>query len=175
MLGLVFAVLTATASPPATTLLLEHGTVYVSAEAKTRKASIVLRDGKVEFVGDAARARTLARGARRMDLTGAFVFPGWADAHGHLLGLGKSLEIADMRGAASASEAAKRVGNLAAKLPAGAWVEARGWDQNLWPGKAFPDARELDAGAGGRPVAARRVDGHAVWVNSVALERAGIR
>ncbi|HLN92561.1 MAG TPA: hypothetical protein VK389_01755, partial [Thermoanaerobaculia bacterium] len=97
MLGLVFAVLTATASPPTTTLLLEHGTVYVSAEAKARKASIVLRDGKVEFVGDAARARTLARGARRMDLTGAFVFPGWADAHGHLLGLGKSLEIADMR------------------------------------------------------------------------------
>jgi predicted amidohydrolase YtcJ len=175
MLGLVFAVLNGTASPPATTLLLEHGTVYVSAEAKALKASIVLRDGKVEYVGDAARARNLARGARRMNLTGAFIFPGWADAHGHLLGLGKSLEIADMRGAASASEAAKRVGDLAAKLPAGAWVEARGWDQNLWPGKAFPDARELDAVAGGRPVAARRVDGHAVWVNSVALERAGIR
>lgn len=175
VLGLAFAVLTGAASPPVTALLLENGTVYVSADAKARKASIVLRDGRVEFVGEPARARTVARGAKRMDLSGAFVFPGWADAHGHLLGLGKSLEIANLRGAATAADAARRVGELAATLPVGAWVEARGWDQNLWPGKAFPDARELDSVAGGRPVAARRVDGHAVWANSVALERAGIR
>lgn len=167
--------LTGTAPPPGPALLLENGTVYVSAEAKGRKASIVLRDGVVEFVGDPARARSLARGARRLDLSGAFIFPGWADAHGHLLGLGKSLEIADLRGLASASEAAKRIGDLASRLPAGAWVEGRGWDQNLWPGRAFPDARDLDAVAGGRAVAARRVDGHALWVNSAALERAGIR
>jgi predicted amidohydrolase YtcJ len=175
-LAFVFAVLTAAASGSgeAAALLLENGTVYVSAESSPRKAAVLLRDGKVVFVGKAAEVRSLARGVRRVDLSGAFVFPGWADAHGHLVGLGKSLEIANLRGARSAAEAALRIGQLAAKLPAGTWVEGRGWDQNLWPGKSFPDARDLDSAVADRPVAARRVDGHALWVNSLALEKAGI-
>ena len=50
-----------------------------------------------------------------------------------------------MRGSADSADAARRIAELASKLPAGAWVEGRGWDQNLWPGKSFPDARDLDA------------------------------
>jgi predicted amidohydrolase YtcJ len=173
VLSVVLLLLT-TAAAPSNDLLLENGTVYVSANASARVESVLLREGKVAFVGEPERARKMAGGARRVDLTGAFVFPGWADAHGHLLGLGKSLEIADLRGAASATEAAHRISALAGTLPAAAWVEGRGWDQNLWPGKSFPDARDLDRVVAGRPVAARRVDGHAVWVNSMALERAGI-
>jgi predicted amidohydrolase YtcJ len=173
VLSLVLTVLVA-AVAPTNALLLENGTVYVSANASPRVASVLLRDGKVAFVGERERVRRMAGGARRVDLTGGFVFPGWADAHGHLLGLGKSLEIADLRGAASAADAADRIGKLAARQPSVAWVEGRGWDQNLWPGKSFPDARDLDRVVADRPVAARRVDGHAVWVNSVALERAGI-
>jgi len=174
VLGLVFAILTRAAAPAGAALLLENGTVYVSAGARPRVASIVIRDGKFAFVGARERARSLAPGAPRIDLKGEFVFPGWADAHGHLLGLGKSLEIASLRGALSAKEAAQRIGSLAATLPAGGWVEGRGWDQNLWPGKSFPDARDLDAVVADRPVAARRVDGHALWVNTAALEKAGI-
>jgi hypothetical protein len=62
----------------------------------------------------------------------------------------------------------------AQSLPAGNWAEGRGWDQNRWPGQAFPDARDLDAELPERPAAARRVDGHAVWVNTAALKAAGI-
>ncbi|HEU5251045.1 MAG TPA: amidohydrolase [Thermoanaerobaculia bacterium] len=177
MLALVFAVLTFAAPGAAegNHLLLENATVYVSADAKPRKASVVIRDGKIAFVGEGERARSVAGAAKRIDLSGSFVFPGWADAHGHLYGLGKSLEIANLRGAATAAVAAGRIGELAARLPAGSWVEGRGWDQNLWPGKSFPDARDLDAIVPDRPVAARRVDGHALWVNSTALEKAGIR
>ncbi|MEO8347691.1 MAG: amidohydrolase family protein, partial [Acidobacteriota bacterium] len=155
-------------------LLLENATVYVSAESKPRKLAILAKEGRVVFVGDASRARKLAGDAKRIDLAGAYVFPGWTDAHGHLLGLGKSLEIANLRGAADSAEAARRISELAVKLPAGTWVEARGWDQNLWPGKSFPDARDLDAVEATRPVAARRVDGHALWVNTRALTIAGI-
>jgi hypothetical protein len=88
--------------------------------------------------------------------------------------LGKSLEVAQLRAAADSRDAARRIAELAAKLPAGSWVEGRGWDQNLWPGKTFPDARDLDAVVADRPVAARRVDGHALWLNSRALAVAGI-
>lgn len=174
MLGIALLTLLASSPPGGPDLLLENATVYATADAKPQKLSIVARDGRIAFVGETARARRLARPGRRVDLSGAFVFPGWADAHGHLLGLGKSLEVAQLRGAADSTDAARRIAELAAKLPAATWVEGRGWDQNLWPGKSFPDARELDAVVADRPVAARRVDGHALWVNSRALAIAGI-
>jgi predicted amidohydrolase YtcJ len=172
LLPILLALLPATA--PAADLLLEGGNVYESATAAPRKVSVLIRDGTVLFVGDPDQARSSARSPERIDLRGGFVFPGWADAHGHLVGLGKSLEIADLKGAKSAAEAASRLGAAAKALPPAAWVEGRGWDQNLWPGKAFPDAAALDAALPGRVVVARRVDGHAVWVSSAALAAAGI-
>jgi len=50
----------------------------------------------------------------------------------------------------------------------------RGWDQNRWPGQQFPTRAALDAAIADRPVFATRIDGHAAWVNSVALRAAGI-
>ncbi len=148
--------------------------MYVSASAKPAHSSILIRRGKILFVGDPAEARQKAKGAQRMDLRGRFVFAGWSDAHGHLEGLGEALEIADLRRAASAAEAARRIASKAAALPAGAWAQGRGWDQNLWAGKLFPDAKDLDAAVPDRPAVAERVDGHAIWVNSRALEAAGL-
>ncbi|HEY3203502.1 MAG TPA: amidohydrolase [Thermoanaerobaculia bacterium] len=159
---------------PKADLLLENGIVYVSPEAAPRKASIVVADAKILFVGDAARARKLGKSARIVDLRGAFVFPGWADAHLHLQGVGKDREITNLRGAASAAEAARRMASSAASLPTGRWIEGRGWDQNLWPGREFPDATTLDALLPDRPAVARRVDGHAIWLNHAALKAAGI-
>ncbi len=161
------------AAPPAD-LLLEGGIVYASADAPPRPASIVIAGGRILFVGEPERARRAARGARAVDLGGRFVFPGWTDAHVHLLGLGRARETADLRAASSAEDAAERMARSAAGLPMGAWVEGRGWDQNVWPGKSFPDARQLDRALPQRPAVARRVDGHALWINSPALEAAGI-
>jgi predicted amidohydrolase YtcJ len=172
LLTLLLAV--ATAAPPATHLLLEGGTVYASSEARPGSASVLISDGKIAFVGDAEEARRRAGTAPRRDLRGAFVFAGWTDAHLHLLELGQSLESADLRGAANADEAAARMAAAAERLPPGVWVEGFGWDQNRWPGAAFPDAHALDRAVSGRPAVARRVDGHAIWVNSAALSAAGI-
>ena len=175
MLALVLALLTRSPASVPPALLFEGGTVYAAADAEPQKASILVRGARIEFVGASEEARRRDSDAKRVDLSGAYVFPGWADAHAHLLGLGKSLEVANLRGAASAAEAAKRIRALVERLPrTTAWAEARGWDQNLWPGKSFPDARDLDAAVSDRPVAARRVDGHALWLNSRALELAGI-
>ena len=171
MTGLAFLILTMLPAPasPDPGLLLEGATVYTAAGSRPVKSAILIRDGKIDFVGDAGSARRKAPRAARLDLAGSFVFPGWADAHGHLAGLGQSLEVADLRGAASADEAARRVAAKAGSLPAGSWAEGRGWDQNHWPGERFPDARDLDAVLPDRPAIARRVDGHAVWVNTAAL------
>ncbi len=157
-----------------TDLLLEDATVYVAADARPARASILIAAGKIAFVGDPAEARRRGGGAKRVSLAGRVVFPGWMDAHLHLLGLGKSLEIARLRGAENAADAAARMAKTAEALPPGVWVEGRGWDQNLWAGHAFPDARVLDAVLPDRPAIARRVDGHALWVNGAALAAARI-
>ena len=102
------------------------------------------------------------------------MFAGWADSHGHLEGLGEALEVADLKGARSAAEAARRIAEKTGALPAGAWALGHGWDQNLWPGGAFPDAGDLDAAVPDRAASAERVDGHAIWVNTKALQAAGI-
>ncbi len=155
-------------------LLLEGANVSLSAGSAPSPRAVLVMDGKIAFVGDPATARRRAPRAARVDLTGNFIFPGWADAHGHLAGLGKALEVADLKGAADAGEAARRIGKIAPSLPAGNWAEGRGWDQNRWPGLKFPDARDLDAVLPDRPVVARRVDGHAIWVNTAALRAARI-
>lgn len=158
----------------ASDIRIEGAMVYEAPPWKARAASIVIREGRILFVGEPARAREVSPRASVLAFPGAFVFPGWADAHGHLANLGKALETADLRGARDAAEAARRIGAISAKLPAAAWAEGRGWDQNRWPGGAYPDASDLDAAVSDRPVAARRVDGHAMWLNTAALSRAGI-
>jgi predicted amidohydrolase YtcJ len=172
--GALSLVLAAVAPSPPADLLLEGATVYVAPDAPPARLSILVREGSIAFVGEPAEARRQAAGARAIDLTGRVVVPGLADAHGHLEGLGQAMEIADLRGATDAEEAGRRMAAMAAKLPQGAWVEGRGWDQNRWPDAAFPDARVLDRAVPGRPVLARRVDGHALWVNTAALAAAGV-
>ena len=99
---LTFLLAVASAPIPAKDLLLEDGTVYVSAEARPIAASVLVRGGQIAFVGDPEEARRRAGAAPRRSLQGAFVFPGWTDVHLHLLELGQSLECADLRAAANA-------------------------------------------------------------------------
>jgi len=171
ILPLLFAALVPAPDPD---LILEGATVYVAPDAPPAKLSILVRDGKIAFVADPSEVRRQSPKGRTIDLSGSFVFPGWSDAHGHLEGLGQALEIADLRGAPDAAEAARRMAAKAAALPRGVWAQGRGWDQNPWPGSAFPDARNLDQVLPDRPAVARRVDGHAIWVNRAALEMAGV-
>jgi len=108
------------------------------------------------------------------DLAGRTVIPGLIDAHGHVMGLGFSMLNADLVGASGVEDVVQRLQRHVADLPEGAWLRGRGWDQTLWPGAAFPSAAELDAAFPDRPVLLERIDGHAVWANSAAMERVGI-
>lgn len=65
-----------------------------------------------------------------------------------------------------------RLRSFATTLPKGAWLIGHGWDQNRWPGGAFPSAANLDAAFPDRPVYLSRIDEHAAWVNTVALKLA---
>ena len=109
-----------------------------------------------------------------IDGGGQTLIPGLVDSHGHVLNYGLSLLRVDLTGTASESEAAQRVADFAAANPELEWIQGRGWNQVLWDSNSFPNAASLDAVVGERPVLLARVDGHAAWANSAAMELAGI-
>ncbi len=109
-----------------------------------------------------------------IDGKGKYLLPGLIDAHAHILGDGIALSTVDLVGTQSADEAAKRVLAFAEENPDQQWITGRGWNQVLWKGKQFPNSETLNKVISDKPVALRRIDGHAMWVNSRALEMAGI-
>jgi hypothetical protein len=172
--GLAMGAEAAIAQKPAD-LVITAGTVITLDGGRARATAVAVRDGRIVAVGDAAGMQGLVGPAtRRVDLPGATVVPGLGDAHVHVEGLGDALETIDLVGAATLEEAASRVRAGAGALPPADWVRGRGWDQNDWPEKRFPSAATLDAATGGRPAFLRRIDGHAAWVNTRALELAGV-
>jgi hypothetical protein len=100
------------------------------------------------------------------------VLPGLVDAHLHFAWFARSLAEVDA-GTPTRAAAVARVAERAAATPPGEWIGGFGWDHNEWD--RLPDRRDLDAVAPRNPVALKAKSGHAMWLNSAALERAGIR
>lgn len=136
--------------------------------------ALAVRDGRVVAVGTRDEVRATAPGAREVDLGAATVVPGLVDAHAHLHGLGRSLTTVRLEKSPSVEEAVRRLSQAPESSFQGDWLLGRGWDQNEWPGGAFPGRAELDAHFPTTPVFLTRVDHHAAWVNGEALRRAGI-
>jgi predicted amidohydrolase YtcJ len=161
--------------PKTADLLLVNGRIHTLDPAVPDGTAVAIAGDRIEKVGSDAEISALAGpGTKTVDLGGRAVIPGLVDAHLHLMGIGKSLSEMDLRGMTSAAQVAAKVAEASAQAAPGAWLEGRGWDQNLWEVPEFPTASVLDAVTGDHPVALTRVDGHALWVNQVALDAAGI-
>ena len=109
-----------------------------------------------------------------IDGKGKVMLPGLTDAHGHVMGLGFQQMNVNLAGAKSLDNALKRVEKYASDYPDLQWVQGRGWNHTHWDINRFPKAEELDKAVSERPVWLSRVDGHAGWANSKAMEIAGI-
>lgn len=109
-----------------------------------------------------------------IDLHGRTVVPGFIDAHIHLLETAYRSQRVDAASCVSEDEVAELVRARVAQTPAGHWIQGSHWDRNLWSDSRFPTKASLDAVAPEHPVALSSKDGHLLWVNSRALERAGI-
>jgi predicted amidohydrolase YtcJ len=136
-------------------------------------SAIAFQDGKVidvysdtTFEGDA--------NTEVIDGEGKFMLPGLIDAHAHVMGLGSMLMNVDLKGAKSLDEALKMIKEYAAKYPDLKWIQGRGWNHTHWETGEFPTAEDLDKVISDRPVWLSRVDGHAGWANTKAMELAGI-
>ncbi|WP_088330658.1 amidohydrolase [Lacimicrobium sp. SS2-24] len=134
---------------------------------------LVFEQGKVVATGDQSLVARYPQ-ATQLDGQGRTLLPGLIDAHGHILELGEALLRVDVRDSNSPQQAAEQVAAFASAHPHQQWITGHGWNQVLWPGKAYPQAAILDASIRDKPVYLTRVDVHAAWVNSKALEMAGI-
>ena len=112
--------------------------------------------------------------AERIDGLDRYVLPGLHDAHGHVASQGFLNVELNVTGTQSLDEAVGRIAAYDKANPGSGWIKGRGWNQVLWPSNAFPTAAAIDSVVPDRPVWLRRIDGHAGWANSKALELAGI-
>src|SRR4051812_8794903 len=156
-------------------LVVTNAKIYTVDEARPRAEALVIKDGKVLFVGDTRGALTfVGPNTQRMDLAGKTVLPGLVDAHGHLVNLGQALRNVNLVGTKSYDEVIAKVVERAKVTPAGQWIRGRGWDQNDWADTRFPTNEALSKAVPNNPVYLTRVDGHAGLVNARALELAGV-
>ncbi|MBT8137384.1 MAG: amidohydrolase [Gammaproteobacteria bacterium] len=139
------------------------------------------RFGALRFDADGAVTATYAAGqhpadtgAAMLDGGGRTLIPGLIDAHGHVLNLGLLRSRVDLTGSKSLSEALQRIAAYARQHPDVPWILGRGWNQELWPERKFPNAGDLDQLQLGRPIWLQRIDGHAAWADSLAMKTAGI-
>jgi predicted amidohydrolase YtcJ len=152
-------------------LLLHGGRIYTGTGAVAD--ALLTRGERIAFVGPLAEARRRNPRARPIDLAGATAFPGFVDAHAHLLGIGLRELTLNLEGTRSIDDLIERLRAAAAAQPRGPIV-GRGWIETHWPDGRFPGARDLDRAVADRPVYLRRADGHAGVANSAALALAGI-
>lgn len=154
-------------------LLIKNANIYtVDSDFSTANA-LVVKDGKILEIGLKPELELKYKIKETYDAKGNTMVPGLIDAHAHLYGLGLGLQQVDLVGTTSFDEVLERIITFQNEKNA-AYIIGRGWDQNDWEDKSFPTKKKLDSLFPDTPVALRRIDGHALLVNSKALELAGI-
>lgn len=110
----------------------------------------------------------------KLDGKGKNLIPGMIDAHGHVMNIGFQALTLDLSATRSLEEAQAAIADYARRFPNRPWIIGRGWNQEKWGLGRFPTAAEIDSIVADRPVFLGRVDGHAGWANSKAMEIADI-
>lgn len=152
------------------------GRVLSFTEAYQQASSIAVRGSTIIAVGsDTELKKYIGEKTRLVPLRGRLLAPGLIDSHGHLLGFARQQQSLNLRTSRSLAEAKSMIKKELGLLAAGRWLVGRGWDQNLWPERLFPGKKDLDELTTKHPIYLTRVDGHAAWVNSLALKMAGIK
>jgi len=154
-------------------LLVTNGRIYTVDSGGRIFESMAIKDGKILRLGTTEEISSIFKAKDTLDLHGKNIFPGFIDAHCHFVGLARNLQYVDLTGAISFDEVINRIKSFKSVLPGG-WIVGRGWDQNLWSKKQFPDKKMLDLVFPDRPVILIRIDGHVVLANETALKVGGI-
>jgi predicted amidohydrolase YtcJ len=155
------------------TLALVNGRIWTGNPAQPEAEAVALAGDRIAYVGTTAEARRRAGDAEVIDLQGAFVTPGFIDAHVHFLDGGFRLASVQLRDAATREEFIRRIQEFAKTVPPGTWITGGDWDHTLWGGE-LPRRDWIDAATPVHPVWINRLDGHMALANTAALRIAGV-
>lgn len=134
--------------------------------------AMVIKDGKIVETGSNV-LKEKYDAPHKVDVRGKFIYPGFIDAHCHFYGYSTDLTKCDLFGTQSFEDVLERLITYSRQNKF-SWLLGRGWDQNDWATKEFPDKTVLDSLFPDIPVYLMRIDGHAILVNQKALDIAGI-
>ena len=134
---------------------------------------MAISDGKIIATGTNDDILKKYEANEMIDAMGKTIFPGFIDAHCHFTGFATDMWKCNLTGTSSFEEIVNKIDAYSKNAPM-QWIYGRGWDQNDWAVKEYPDKKILDSLFPGRPVFLKRIDGHAALVNQTALDMAGI-
>ena len=146
-----------------------NGNIYTVNDDFDTVSAFAVKDGKFIDVGN-NEILSKYKTEEKIDLNGSTVLPGLIDAHCHFYGLGLNQSVIDLTGTNSFNEILEKISKTDSKNI----IRGRGWDQNDWEVKEFPNKTKLDLLYPEIPVVLERIDGHAYLVNQKALDIAGI-
>ncbi|HOI88808.1 MAG TPA: amidohydrolase family protein, partial [Lentimicrobium sp.] len=154
-------------------LIIENAVIYTADSGFTIYTAMAVAKGRVLALGDDRYIRENFEADSVFDAGGKAIYPGFIDAHCHFYGYSLIKQYADLSYASSFQQVLDILENHYSEYPS-AWLAGRGWDQNNWPGRSFPDNTALNRIFPDVPVVLVRVDGHAVLVNDAAIAASGI-
>ncbi|HET6527837.1 MAG TPA: amidohydrolase [Balneolaceae bacterium] len=173
-LVIILSTITFSCQPQSQTTVIENVKGYTFYDGELREFSaIAFKNGKVIDVYSDTTFESSAN-LKIIDGEGKVMLPGLIDAHGHIMGLGFQEMNINLKGTESLDAALQQIEEYASEYRDLKWIQGRGWNQTHWEIGRFPTAEELDQAVSERPVWLSRVDGHAGWANSKAMEIAGI-
>jgi predicted amidohydrolase YtcJ len=135
--------------------------------------ALAIKNGKVVAVGTEENIYKLYQSSETTAINGAYIYPGFNDAHAHFVGYARGLRKVNLMGTISWADALARVVDFQNKYPSD-YIIGRGWDQNDWEDKSYPHRSSLDSLFPETPVYLSRIDGHAAIINTAALRQAGL-
>jgi predicted amidohydrolase YtcJ len=152
-------------------LIIHHATIYTVNNGFDTAQAMAIRDGKIIAIGSNDEVLKNYKAAEEKNAAGQYIYPGFMDAHAHFYNYGLSLNKVDLTGTQSWEECLQRIRQFVEvnKPKPGEWITGRGWDQNDWAVKDFPDRAALDSLLPNNPALFSRVDGHAAIANASAL------
>ena len=147
-------------------------------EEEAKHGAIAIVDGRIVAVGANQAILNTYKSESYIDLQQAYIYAGFIDAHSHFLGYSLNKTKVNLVGTSTFDEVLDRISSFAdsnsTSTDSLSWITGRGWDQNDWQSTTFPTRHKLDSLFPNRPVAVRRIDGHALLANQKALELGGI-
>lgn len=154
-------------------LVFLDGPVFTADPARSWTDAIAVREGKIVATGRSRVADVTASSSKVISLQGRMLMPGVIDAHAHPVFGGLEMGECDLAACDTLEDLGQEVRAFAAAHPNDAWITGGGWAMSHFAGGS-PSRAQLDQLVPDRPAILISRDRHAAWLNSRALEAAGI-